>query len=635
MDVIVEFNPPLNSLAAGGSPEGAELRTRLWDRLVRWQRDLGLPGTPRLVCRPADPRRGPGFLDFAVLAGGHRCPYDRGLILREHGTAAGRDALDGADPIARVRDWVRAGLTATSSEPASGDKDAALRFLTSVIFETIAASPDRLVDRESAVGFLHLLQEANADLGERLAAVSLELVESVLREVARVPVALRDREAAARWLVRGSEAGWSVTQVAERMFDVLRPGVIDIHLHPAALGRMLGEHPDPAPGARFTADRLQPEIGETLGLMCDGLFYELGLYLLHVCCVADAELPETGFRFRLNDQLTGVRIGLAEHEILVNDTAQRLSLLKVAGKPHTNPASGHECAVIAAGDRGQVEKAGLTTWSPFDYAILSLAGEVRRQAARLLSVDDVDFAMARLHEVLPRLVEATRSEMSSILLTRILRHLLRERIGIRDLRSILHLLLEFRFTTGFRAPTAGWNGLEPYVYIGDLGLHEEPYFTESDPYRARFDLSRLQLGVDPPPAWLESGRVHAEFVKCGLRRALTHQISAGQGTLICYVVDPQLEGELRETLARGADPGGLVEARADEVLSAIAGRTQGRFDSTAPVVFIAGTPDVAFLFEDLIAGDFPELRVVHRQVLDPSANVQPIDRIPGLEPIGR
>jgi hypothetical protein len=467
--------------------------------------------------------------------------------------------------------------------------------------------------------------------------VDPEFTEVTLQNLVRFPVAVRDLEAIGRWMAQGQEAGWSVAQIAERLFDVLRPGVIDIHLHPETLGRMLPDGVTPAPGQQCSADSLGHEFGEMLGLMCDGLFYELGLYLLHVRCVADADVPETSFRFRLNERLSVMLAGFGEGEILVNDTTERLELLGIAARPHLNPVSGQEWALIPAQHREVAEQAGLTTWTPFGHVILALASEVRRAAPRLLSVEDVDAALAMLHEaVLPTLVEAVRAEMSSLQVTQVLRHLLGQGIGIRNLRSILELLLDFRYTTGFRAPTGGWGGREPYVYLGDLGLHDEPYFTDANPYYARFDLSPLQLGGPAPAAWIDNGRIQAEFVICGMRSAATFRVTRGQNTVICYVVDPEIEDQLREGLASGWDPSrspsGLL-GDSNQLLMALAAEDDFGLGLAPPVVFIAGSPEVALAFQDLIRGDFPELTVVHRQMLDSTANVQPLARVPGVQKV--
>jgi hypothetical protein len=47
---------------------------------------------------------------------------------------------------------------------------------------------------------------------------------------------------------------------------------------------------------------------------------------------------------------------------------------------------------------------------------------------------------------------------------------------------------------------------------------------------------------------------------------------------------------------------------------------------------ILGAPDVALAFQDIVCDDFPEVRVIHRQLIKPDANIQPIAKISLAEP---
>ena len=197
--------------------------------------------------------------------------------------------------------------------------------------------------------------------------------------------------------------------------------------------------------------------------------------------------------------------------------------------------------------------------------------------------------------------------------------------------SRLQRLLDFRYTTGFRTPTSGSGGLEPYVYVGDAELREEPYYTADDPYRPHFDLSPFQLAIEPPASWLANGRIHAEFLKCALRTFITHRIARGHATIIVCLLEGELEVELRNRFAetRGADVAALLPPeRLDDLLRATAAELESGISSSYdPLILIAGTPDVALALHDLICGDFPEVRVIHTQMVTPNANIQPIARI--------
>jgi type III secretory pathway component EscV len=212
----------------------------------------------------------------------------------------------------------------------------------------------------------------------------------------------------------------------------------------------------------------------------------------------------------------------------------------------------------------------------------------------------------------------------------VLRWLLRDGVSIRDLRSVLELLLDFSYTTGVRSPTGGWGGREPYVYVGAEEFTGEPYFTADDPYLPQFDMDGMQLFAEPAPQWMANGRVHAEFVKCGMRRYVTHKVSRGQNTIICYLVKADIEKRLLafRAAAPEADNPPFSEQELGEILT---GMSAGFGESYGtPVLFLATTPDIALLVQDMIHHDFPEVTILHRQSVEESANIQPIATVPGV-----
>ena len=168
------------------------------------------------------------------------------------------------------------------------------------------------------------------------------------------------------------------------------------------------------------------------------------------------------------------------------------------------------------------------------------------------------------------------------------------------------------------------------MYVGDAEFTGEPYFTADNPYVPQFDMDSMQLFAEPAPEWIANGRIHAEFVKCGMRQYVTHKVSRGQNTIICYLVDADIEKRLLAfRAAPEADNPPFSELELTEILE---GMREGFVESYGtPVLFLATTPDVALLVQDMIGHDFPEVIILHRQLVEESANVQPIARVPGRE----
>jgi type III secretory pathway component EscV len=332
----------------------------------------------------------------------------------------------------------------------------------------------------------------------------------------------------------------------------------------------------------------------------------------------------------LHQRLTPVLCGLAEDELLVNETPERLLEGAIPnGRPRANPANGNPCAVISRGYEQQL-RSEYTMWDQFGYIVLLLSAELRLAASTLLSLNDVKELLGKLHDAFPTLIAATLHQYSPLEVTQVLRWLLRDGVSIRDLRSVLEFMLDFSYTTGVRSPTAGWAGREPYVYVGDTEFTGEPYFTADNPYVPQFDMESMQLCAEPTPEWMANGRIHAEFVKCGMRQYVTYKVRRGQNTIICYLVDADIEKRLLDFCATpeaGTPPFGDREL--SEILE---GMGEGFEESYGtPVLFLATTPDVALLVQDLIGQDFPEVIVLHRQLVEESANVQPIATVPGRD----
>ena len=86
---------------------------------------------------------------------------------------------------------------------------------------------------------------------------------------------------------------------------------------------------------------------ESFAMMADGLFYELGIRVPEIRLAASDNIEENAFAFRMNGNSGPTHKGLQLHELLVNDTPERLGrLLEVAASRRINPANNTECSII-------------------------------------------------------------------------------------------------------------------------------------------------------------------------------------------------------------------------------------------------------------------------------------------------
>lgn len=325
---------------------------------------------------------------------------------------------------------------------------------------------------------------------------------------------------------------------------------------------------------------------DLLAMMSDGLFYELGLTLGTCELIVDERVTMNGWRVQINDLRLPVMLGLAPDERLVNDTPARLQLLGLNGRPARNPANGVACAIIDAGAAGAAEAAGLTTWTPAGFAILSLSAAIRRHAGALLSRLVVDHTMRNLGRAFPDLVDRANQLFSLDDTTRVLRGLLYEEVAIRNLRLILEAMIAL--------------GPPPEVDLAKLIVFT---FPGNDTIRPRGG-SRIASIIDG--------------VRSALKRQISHKHTQGGSTLVVYRLDPEIERGITERDVAPAFIAAVRRAMAKQRAS------QARFP--APPVLLT-TADVRARCAALFEGDFPRQAVLAYSELSPDLNIQPLARI--------
>jgi type III secretion protein V len=327
-----------------------------------------------------------------------------------------------------------------------------------------------------------------------------------------------------------------------------------------------------------------------LPMMTDGLFYELGIHIGHCELVGVPELPPDELRIAINDLRGPPCRGLAKDEVLVNDTVQRLGLLNIAGRATHNPANDNECAIVASDYAGIAEHAGLTTWDRLGYVILVASTHVRANAEALLSLDALEFHLGQLDKAWPELVELARQRLGERRIADVLRLLLKENIGVRNLRFILEALM---------------------VVPPPLNVDSGRYIVFGSPVLV--PLTRSATVSHPDTAEL------VELVRMALRQQISHQYTRGRNTLVVYLMAPEFEKLLweSETLATDASTT-LMSAVRKELMT---------LPPTAQIPVILTTTEVRAKLRRQVEREFPHLSVVAYQELSPDINIQPIARI--------
>jgi hypothetical protein len=409
-----------------------------------------------------------------------------------------------------------------------------------------------------------------------------ELFAQAMAYVAATPEVPVDEDAAlaaARALETGAEVAELVSLVCRAAVSaqpgaLLGPDASPEALEAVELGIPVGDRDGGGIGIEIDPAYLYAIVEEDADhgyfpFLRDGLFVELGLSLPPIHFRPEATLRPSSFAFRVNSIRTLPQIGLAQGEILVNDTPERLALLGIDARPTLNPATLLPFAIAQEEHAETLEAAGLTTWKPFAFLILSLASAVRGHADALMTRQAATAMLDKLALAFPALTEAARAHVPLDVLVTVLRDLLRDQLSVRNLRRILELLL-------------------------------------------RHDGAEDSPGGDP-----------VAFVRSGLSDATAFKLSPGSGTVVVYLLDPELERAVATRAGALADRGyGLHE----EVSLAVRAEV-GHLSPAVKRPALLTHDELRRPIREMLRAEFPTMTVIGYGDLPSAANVQPVARI--------
>lgn len=337
---------------------------------------------------------------------------------------------------------------------------------------------------------------------------------------------------------------------------------------------------------------------ETVSMMRDGLFYELGILVPDLRIEPDQTLASNQFRFQINDRALSPSEGLNPDEFFVNETVERLESFKIKGTSKTNPANGLQWAVVKNqhGELEMCQKAGLTTWEPMAFMILALSAEIRRSAASFQTFAVTRHAINNLQAAFPDLVDTTLSRFTLEQISQLMRNLLDEGISVRDLRGIFENLLAITGTT---------------LADHDRLIVFSPQAQIIFPVRS----SRRVADLTMPEC--------ADAVRTFMKRYISHKLTRGAASLMVFLVDRDLEARL----ANLAKP--LTDDEKASFLDSLRTEMDGLAKAVTPVVLTSIT--IRRRVRDLLRDTFPNLPVVSYQELSPETSIQPLARLSWTE----
>jgi len=204
-----------------------------------------------------------------------------------------------------------------------------------------------------------------------------------------------------------------------------------------------------------------------------------------------------------------------------------------------------------------------------DFVQSEVAAVLRERAADFVGIAETQLLLDGLKQVAPATVQqVVPKPVPLTLLAEVLRRLVEEGVSIRDLKGVLEALSQ-------RAAT------------------------ESDP---------LHL---------------AELVRVQLRRAITHDLTAGDHELRVILLDQPLEETIRDAISRTAAGSflALAPAAGRDIVTAVRNALGSQ---KAPGTVLLTQPDVRRFVRKLIENDLPHLKVVSYGELLPEIAIKPV-----------
>ncbi len=315
--------------------------------------------------------------------------------------------------------------------------------------------------------------------------------------------------------------------------------------------------------ARSEDDRL---VQRDLAELRDAVYQELGVRLPGIRARAGGQLGQGDYAI-LVDEVPCARGHINPTCCYAAASIEDLQAMRIDAQPYTDPLTGRAMAMFDAAKADAARGAGVPVRTAREQLLAHVGGVLLKHAPAFLGIQEVQSLLEAVEKTHPALVREVSEKVPTPLLAEVLRRLVDEGVGIRNLRAILEALAE------------------PGGETESLALSER--------------------------------------CRRALRRHLSHRYAA-QGTLYAHLADPELEETLREALKGASEPGGLALSPED-AQALLEGVRNAVGDGRDGVVLAA--PDVRRALRKICEGSFPELAVLTYGELMPDLQVRPVGKV--------
>lgn len=303
------------------------------------------------------------------------------------------------------------------------------------------------------------------------------------------------------------------------------------------------------------------------------LYFDLGVPFPGIKLRLNESLPEGEYRILVNE--VPVARGAARQGFFIaRETPANLNMFNIPFEEGERFLPNTPSFWVQNKHFEQATRAGIQTLTLTGMLTLHLAHVLKQHAAEFLGIQECMFLLKHMENDFDELVREVNRAVPLISLADVLKRLIREDISIRDMRTILQAIVE-------------WGQ------------------KEKDP---------LML---------------TEHIRMALSRYITHKYSAGQHIIPAYLIDKDIEDEVRGAIRQTSGASYLAlspdtHRQLIKVMRDAIGENTAQ-NGISPVILVP--MDIRRFFRKVIERDYADLAVLSFQELAPSANIQPLEKI--------
>jgi type III secretion protein V len=306
----------------------------------------------------------------------------------------------------------------------------------------------------------------------------------------------------------------------------------------------------------------------------EGIFHERGVKIPALRVRPDSRrVAADAFSIRIDE----VNVDRAVYPVgkqLVDATSEDLEVFQVAAADARHPVHRGPASWVDEDEAQGLEEAGYGTWDVAGYLVLRLTATLGEQAHEFVTIQQVQGMLEQLERLYPALVEeASPKVLDRQALTEVLRRLAEEGVSLRYLPKMLQTLAD-----------RGQAIQEPALLV--------------------------------------------EEVRAGLSRYITDCHADPDGTVVVYVVDPEVESTIEGAIRHG-DGGRFLALDPDlsrRILDNATRVMRPDIEAGRTPIVLTGQ-DVRVYVRKLLSLEVERVTVLSYRELSPSLKIQPIAEI--------